>query len=109
MFLDADHLKAEMRTHAAFGGLATLSDQSARFVLQVLAIMILARLLTPNDYGLVGMVTAVMSFDGLFKDMGLSHATVQRDQITQSDVSALSGPALLSASLWQVSRSCWRR
>jgi PST family polysaccharide transporter len=51
--------------------------------------MILARLLTPRDFGLVAMVTTVTSFLGVFKDAGLSIATVQRERITHAQVSNL--------------------
>lgn len=51
--------------------------------------IILARLLRPEDYGMVGMVTAITSFIGLYKDFGLSMATVQREKITHEEVSML--------------------
>ena len=51
--------------------------------------MVLARLLTPQDFGLIAMVTAVTGFVALFKDAGLSMATVQRAEITQAQVSTL--------------------
>jgi PST family polysaccharide transporter len=51
--------------------------------------MILARLLTPRDFGLVAMVVTVTSFLRVFKDAGLSIATVQRDRITHAQVSNL--------------------
>jgi len=38
---------------------------------------VLARLLTPEEFGLIAMVTAVTGFVMMFKDMGLSMATVQ--------------------------------
>jgi PST family polysaccharide transporter len=51
--------------------------------------MVLARLLTPQDYGLVAMVTAIVGFVALFKDMGLSMATIQNKDITHEQVSVL--------------------
>jgi O-antigen/teichoic acid export membrane protein len=51
--------------------------------------MILARLLVPGDFGLIGMAVAVTGFISLFRDLGLSQATVQRDNITHADVNAL--------------------
>ena len=50
---------------------------------------ILARLLTPADFGLIAMVTAVTGFVAMFKDAGLSMATIQREEITQNQVSNL--------------------
>lgn len=51
--------------------------------------MILARLLTPHDFGLVGMVTACTGFVALFQDAGLSLAAIQRGSITHEQISTL--------------------
>ena len=51
--------------------------------------MILARLLTPRDFGLVAMVWTIMGFLRVFKEAGLSTATVQREGITHAQVSNL--------------------
>ena len=51
--------------------------------------MVLARLLAPEEFGLVAMVTTVMGFLRIFQDAGLSTATVQRREITHGQVSNL--------------------
>lgn len=51
--------------------------------------MVLARLLDPKDFGLVGMVTAVTGVFNIFKDAGLSLVTIQRPTITNEEVSTL--------------------
>ena len=51
--------------------------------------MILARLLDPKDFGLVGMVTAFTGVLTLFRDFGLSAAAVQRTSITEEQISTL--------------------
>ena len=51
--------------------------------------MVLGRLLAPRDFGLVGMVMAVIGILNLFKDFGLSTATVQRNTITEEQHSTL--------------------
>ena len=53
------------------------------------SLMILARVLDPKDFGLVGMVTVVTGVFALFKDAGLSMVTVQRATITHEQVSTL--------------------
>jgi hypothetical protein len=45
--------------------------------------------LTPQDYGMIAMITAVTGFITLFKDLGLSMATVQKAKITHEQVSML--------------------
>jgi PST family polysaccharide transporter len=51
--------------------------------------MVLARLLAPKDFGLVGMVTAFTGVLNLFRDFGLSSATVQRGHVTDDQISTL--------------------
>ena len=66
-----------------------LSSQSLKFLLQLAATAVLARLLAPRDFGLVAMVFALTNFLALFGDLGLSTATVQRADVTQAQVSNL--------------------
>ncbi len=71
------------------GGLARLCAQGANFVLRMGSLMILARLLSPKDFGLVGMVTAFTGVLDLFRDFGLSSAAVQRTTVTEEQISTL--------------------
>ena len=87
--LSTDHLLQDIGARAISGGLVTVGAQAAKFVLNLTAAAVLARLLTPREFGLVGMVLGITSLVGLFKELGLSTATVQRDTITQQQVSNL--------------------
>lgn len=84
-----DHLMADLKGRSVRGGAITLSAQAIKFILQIGSTMVLARLLTPEDFGLIAMVTAITGFAAMFKDAGLSMATVQRDHITHEQVSTL--------------------
>lgn len=66
-----------------------MAAQVVSFVFRLGSTAILARLLTPADFGLIAMVTAVTGFVEMFKDAGLSIATVQREQISHEQVSTL--------------------
>ena len=88
-FFRTDHLLAELKHRSVRGGLMTLTAQATKFVLQTGSTIVLARLLAPSEFGLVAMVTAVTGFVAMFKDAGLSMATVQRDEITHAQVSTL--------------------
>ncbi len=66
-----------------------MGSQGVRFILQMVSTMVLARLLTPADYGLIGMVSVVVNFAVMFKDAGLSTATVQKDKISHEQISTL--------------------
>lgn len=84
-----DHLDRDLRGRSVRGAFVTLTGQGLRFVLQFATQITLARLLVPDDFGLVGMVMAVTGFILLFKDLGLSMATVQKDGINHRQVSTL--------------------
>jgi len=71
------------------GGFAKICSQATNFVLRTGSLMILARLLGPRDFGLVGTVTAVIGVLNLFKDMGLSTASVQRATVSEEQISTL--------------------
>ena len=71
------------------GGVAKVAAQATTFVLRLGSLMVLARLLDPKDFGLVGMVTAFTGVLNLFRDFGLSAAAVQRAKITEEQVSTL--------------------
>ncbi len=84
-----DHLLPNLKRHTISSGAVTMSAQADKFALNLASTMILARLLAPRDFGLVAMVTTVTGFLFVFKDAGLSIATVQREHITHAQVSNL--------------------
>lgn len=79
----------DLKERTLRGGVAKVCAQGASFVLRLGSLMVLARLLDPKDFGLVGMVTAVTGVFSLFKDAGLSMATIQRTTISHEEVSTL--------------------
>lgn len=87
--LNTDHLHTDLKGRSVRGGLVTLTSQGAQFLLQSVTTIVLARLLTPADFGLVAMVTAITGLAFAFSDFGLSEATIQRKEITHEQVSTL--------------------
>src|SRR5438034_7136466 len=79
----------DLKEKTIHGGLARLAAQAANFVLRLGSLTVLARLLGPKDFGLVGMVTAFTGVLNLFRDFGLSTATVQRLDVTEEQLSTL--------------------
>jgi O-antigen/teichoic acid export membrane protein len=71
------------------GGAFAMTAEGCDFVLRVASIVVLARLLVPEYFGLISMVTVVTSIAERFKDLGLTTATVQRKEITHEQVSTL--------------------
>ena len=57
--------------------------------MQMATMVVLARLLSPKDFGLQGMVLVVTGFLALFRDAGLGIATVQRLEVTHEQTSTL--------------------
>ena len=83
------HLLANLKQRTISSGAITLASQGIKFALTMGSTMVLARLLTPRDFGLIAMVTTVTGFLRVFKDLGLSTATIQREKITHAQVSNL--------------------
>ncbi len=71
------------------GSVMSVSSQAVRFALRTGSMMVLARLLTAEDFGLQAMVLVTTGFLALFRDAGLSAVTVQRDNLSHDQVSTL--------------------
>ncbi|MFD1715626.1 lipopolysaccharide biosynthesis protein [Amnibacterium flavum] len=71
--------------HKTSRGIAvTLGGQWGRTLLQTASTIVLARLLLPQDFGLLAMVTAIIGVADLLRDFGLSGAIVQVKTIGDS-------------------------
>ena len=57
--------------------------------LQALQYVILARLLEPSAFGLMGIVITIITFSQLFLDMGISNAIIHKQEITKNQLSTL--------------------
>ena len=88
-FFETRHLASDLKGRSVRGGAITMAAQGVRFFLKMGSAVVLARLLTPQDFGLIAMVTAVIGFVTMFKDMGLSMATVQKAEINHGQISTL--------------------
>lgn len=88
-YFDSDQLQGELEKRSVRGGAVQSVAQAATTGVQIGATVVLARLLQPEDFGLIGMVVAVTGILERFKDMGLAKVTVQREDISHDQVSAL--------------------
>src|SRR5438067_4257610 len=77
-----DHLLPNIKGHTISSGGVTISAKGAKFLLNLVSTMALARLLTSRDFGLVALVTTVKGFVNVLHDAGLSIAVVQQALIT---------------------------
>jgi O-antigen/teichoic acid export membrane protein len=80
---------SDLKSRTIHSGAFAMGAEGVEFVLRLGSIIVLARLLVPEQFGLVAMVTAITAVAERFKDLGLSVATVQRKEISHDQVSTL--------------------
>lgn len=80
---------SDIRGKSVRGAAITMAGQGASFAFTTVSTVALARLLTPEAFGVVAMVTPIIGFVGLVRDLGLSAATIQQPQISAGQVSTL--------------------
>lgn len=86
---ETKHLLSNLKARSVRGGAVTIVTQTARFILQMGSTAVLARLLTPDSFGLISMVVVVIRLASMFGDAGLSTAIIQRLEINHVQVSTL--------------------
>lgn len=88
-WFDSTSLQEDLKSKSISGGISTTANQFISFGLNLISTFILARILLPSDFGLVGMVTAFTGFAHIIKDLGLSTAVIQKEEITHKQVTNL--------------------
>jgi PST family polysaccharide transporter len=83
--VDRSDLKAASRKGIAISYLS----QAAKFVIQFLYTIVMARLLTPVDFGVVAMAAPLLAFATLLADVGLSQAAIQNRDLSDQQLSFL--------------------
>jgi PST family polysaccharide transporter len=89
IFFDTSHLDKDLKKRSLQGGAVTVLAKGVQLLIQLGSTMVLARILTPGDYGIMAMVMAVGGMAGLFQNLGLSTATIQQADINHAQVSTL--------------------
>jgi PST family polysaccharide transporter len=84
-----DHLQADLLGRSLRGGAVTLGAQLIKVAAQACAIVVLARLLAPGDFGRFAMVAVFLTALEVFKDLGLSTAMVQRREVSPDQIDTL--------------------
>lgn len=74
------------------GGMRTVTQG-----IQWIAALIVVRLLTPADYGLVGMAQAYLGVVRMVSEFGLGAALIQHHDLTESQIARISGASVLFA------------
>lgn len=76
-------LKQHTKSGLFWSTASNIANQGIRFVFGI----ILARLLSPNDYGVIGILAVFMSVVSVFIDCGFSQALIRKQDRTQTDFS----------------------
>lgn len=103
---EAAPVASELKLRSVRGAFITVGSQAIKFFLTLARTAILARLLMPEDFGLIAMVAVVVNFASLFKDAGLSLATIQQENITHRQISGLFWANLLLSTLLGIGIIC---
>lgn len=70
-------------------GAIAIAGQGIKLILQLGSTAALARLLSPTDFGLYSLVTPIAAFFLMFRDLGLTSATIFTQDITDAEVTSL--------------------
>jgi PST family polysaccharide transporter len=68
----------DLKKKSVRGGIVTIGSRLISVVINLASTAILARILTPFDFGVVAMVLSITAFVAVFKDFGLSSASIQK-------------------------------
>src|SRR5690606_8785083 len=88
-WFDSVHLTVDLKTRSLKGGASTVVAQFLSFGMSMLSTAVMARLVAPESFGVVAMVTAITGFVAIFMDLGFSSAVIQNKNVTQKQVSTL--------------------
>ncbi len=78
-----------LKERSVRGGTVILAAQAIGFFLRFGSVILLARLLTPADFGLVAMIAPIRGLAGLLKDLGLAQAVIQRPKLVPGELTNL--------------------
>lgn len=78
-----------LRTKAVSATIWTAVETSARQGVQFGTTLILARLLTPVDYGTIGLMAVFIGLAGVFINSGFSFALIQRPEVSNAELSSV--------------------
>jgi PST family polysaccharide transporter len=85
--LKADNF--DLKTKAMRGGLVSIASRLILLSIQFISVAILARLLSPDDFGLIAMAQVFVNLFFVFQDVGLTDATIQAPKLDHKIASTL--------------------
>lgn len=88
-FFSREQLNNDLKRKSVHSALNKVVTSGATIAITLASAMILARLLAPEMYGLFAMVLSITEIARYLMEIGLGTATVQKETITQEEVSSL--------------------
>jgi len=86
---NTEELSANLKRKSIESGLITFASQPLKLILGIGSTAILARLLTPGDFGLLAMITPLFLLVDSLSNFGLETAVVQKDDLDRQQASAI--------------------
>ncbi|MEO1762838.1 MAG: lipopolysaccharide biosynthesis protein [Cyanobacteria bacterium J06629_18] len=86
--IQTDAVRSNLKRKSLQSGLISFAVQPLKLALGVGSTSLLARLLTPADFGLVAMVAPLLTLVDSLSNFGLETATIQRDKLSDEQLSA---------------------
>lgn len=81
----SESLKSKTVSGVLWSAIERFSLQGVQFIINIL----MARLLLPSDYGMIGMLAVFLQISQTFIDSGFSDALVQKKDRTETDLSTV--------------------
>src|SRR5689334_10635610 len=88
-WFDSESIRRDLGRKSFRGFSVTFGGQGLKFIISLGATAVVARLLTPDDFGIVAMIVSLTGVAHIFKDLGLSLAVVQRPHLTHREASCI--------------------
>ena len=86
--IQTDAIRSDLKRKSLQSGLISFAAQPLKLALGIGSTSLLARLLTPADFGLVAMVAPLLALVDSLSNFGLETATIQRDKLSDEQLSA---------------------
>ena len=83
LFRSVNNIKRQLFSGVFYTALAKYSG----IVISLVVAGVLARLLTPDDFGVVAIASVIIAFFNLLTDMGVSPAIIQHKSLTKAELS----------------------
>jgi PST family polysaccharide transporter len=88
-YFRTDEVRSDLRHRSVRSGLIAATGNATQIGLQVGSIMVLARVLTPEDFGVIAMVVPIALLSMSIASLGLQAALIHREDLSHTDASLM--------------------